>query len=114
VGDPELNLLACGPHPTKDHDVFHWFEMCDAVQSETDVIDGQSVSNFVLPLYFTASHERGSRNDFLGTVTDGKTLRSFGCESRRLHQLLRPSSANTAKTRISPCPTTRWPGNVWI
>jgi hypothetical protein len=58
--------------------VFHWFEMCDAVQSETYVVDGQTVSNFVLPLYFTASHERGSRNDFLGTVTDGKTLRSFG------------------------------------
>jgi hypothetical protein len=58
VGDPELNLLVRGPHPTKDHEVFHWFEMCDAV-------------------YFTASHERGSRNDFLGTVTDGKTLRSF-------------------------------------
>ena len=52
--------------------------MCDAVQSESYVIDGQRVSNFVLPLYFTASHERGSRNDFLGTVTDGKTLRSFG------------------------------------
>ena len=78
IGDPELNLLVRGPHPTKDHEVFHWFEMCDAVQSETYVIDGQSVSNFVLPLYFTASHERGSRNDFLGTVTDGKTLRSFG------------------------------------
>jgi hypothetical protein len=35
------------------------------------------VSNFVLPLYFTSSHERGGRNDFLGTITDGKTLRSF-------------------------------------
>jgi hypothetical protein len=52
--------------------VFHWFEMCDAVQSETYVIDGQSVSNFVLPLYFTASHERGSRNDFLVRSLTGR------------------------------------------
>ena len=79
VGDPELNLLVRGPHPTKEHSVFHWFEMCDAVQSESYEIDGKSVSNFVLPLYFTEGHELGSRNDFLGTVDrDGKTLRSFG------------------------------------
>jgi hypothetical protein len=52
--------------------------MCDAVQDETYPIDGVSVSNFVLPLYFTSSNERGGRNDFLGTATkDGKTLRSF-------------------------------------
>ena len=57
--------------------MFHWFEMCDAVQSESYVIDGKTVINFVLPLYFTASHERGSRNDFLGAVTNGTTLRSF-------------------------------------
>jgi hypothetical protein len=78
TGDPENNLLAQGPHPTKRWEVFHWFEMCDAVQEETYQIDGVSVSNFVLPLYFTASNERGGRNDFLGTITKtGKTLRSF-------------------------------------
>src|SRR5262245_19903218 len=33
IGDPEVNLLVVGPHP-KDptRDVFHWYEMCDAVQ----------------------------------------------------------------------------------
>jgi hypothetical protein len=36
------------------------------------------VSNFVLPLYFTGSEETGGRNDFLGRVHDGKTLKSFG------------------------------------
>ena len=78
VGDPENNLLVQGPHPSKPrHQVFHWFEMCDAVQSETYEIDHVAVSNFVLPLYFTSSDERGGRNDFLGTVTKGKTLRSF-------------------------------------
>jgi len=78
TGDPENNLLVQGPHPKKPRSqVFHWFEMCDAVQNETYQIDHVNVSNFVLPLYFTSSDERGGRNDFLGTVTNGKTLRSF-------------------------------------
>ncbi len=78
TGDPENNLLVQGPHPKKPRaQVFHWFEMCDAVQNETYQIDHINVSNFVLPLYFTSSDERGGRNDFLGSVTKGKTLRSF-------------------------------------
>jgi hypothetical protein len=77
VGDPEVNLLAMGPHPAQKRDVFHWYEMCDAVQAETYEIDGIEVSNFVLPLYFTSSNERGGRNDFLGRKHEGKTLRSF-------------------------------------
>jgi hypothetical protein len=79
IGDPEVNLLVMGPHPAEPRrDVFHWYEMCDAVQTETYEIDGIEVSNFVLPLYFTGSDERGGRNDFLGRRHDGKTLRSFG------------------------------------
>jgi hypothetical protein len=77
IGDPETNLLVQGPHPAVKRKVFHWFEMCDAVQDETYAIDAVHVSNFVLPLYFTSSNERGGRNDFLGTTTNGKTLRSF-------------------------------------
>src|SRR6266850_537337 len=79
TGDPENSLLVQGPHPRKPRErVFHWFEMCDAVQEETYEIDHVAVSNFVLPLYFTSSNERGGRNDFLGTITkEGKTLRSF-------------------------------------
>jgi hypothetical protein len=78
VGDPESNLLVQGAHPTKAHQrVFYWFEMCDAVQCEYYEVDGVKVSNFLLPLYFTSSDEHGGRNDFLGTITAGKTLRSF-------------------------------------
>jgi len=79
TGDPENNLLVQGPHPKKrKQQVFHWFEMCDAVQAETYQIDHVAVSNFVLPLYFTSSNERGGRNDFLGTITKEKTsLQSF-------------------------------------
>ena len=79
IGDPENNLFVAGPHP-KDHrrQVFHWFEMCDAVQDEQYEIDGVRVSNFLLPLYFTSGNEPGSRNDFLGQSHNGKTLESFG------------------------------------
>jgi hypothetical protein len=79
IGDPEVNLLAMGPHPSeRGRDVFHWFEMCDAVQAETYEIDGIEVSNFILPLYFTGGDEIGGRNDFLGRSHQGKTLKSFG------------------------------------
>lgn len=79
IGDPEVNLLVQGPHPAHPRQpVFHWYEMCDAVQAESYMIDGVEVANFVLPLYFTGGEELGGRNDFLGRAHKGKTLRSFG------------------------------------
>jgi hypothetical protein len=79
IGDPEVNLLVAGPHPSdKRKQVFHWYEMCDAVQAETYKVDDVEVSNFVLPLYFTRDAEPGSRNDFLGRRHDGHALASFG------------------------------------
>ncbi|MBI2188384.1 MAG: hypothetical protein HYU37_14880 [Acidobacteria bacterium] len=82
IGDPEVNLLVAGPHPSDGRrQVFHWFEMCDAVQAETYKVDGVDVSNFVLPLYFTRDAEPGSRNDFLGRWYNGRALASFGINS---------------------------------
>lgn len=79
LGDAQGNLLVQGPHPEKPSlEVFHWFEMCDAVQSQTYKIDGIEVSNFVLPLYFTRDEQEGGRNDFLGCLVKGKGLESFG------------------------------------
>lgn len=79
LGDPEVNLLVQGAHPSNASQVvFHWFEMCDAVQDETYSIDGVEVSNFVLPLYFTGEQESGSRNDYLGRLKGKNALRSFG------------------------------------
>ncbi len=79
IADPEVNLLVAGPHPADpSREVFHWYEMSDAVQDETYEIDGVKVSNFVLPLYFTSGEEKGGRNDFLGREHNGKTLKSFG------------------------------------
>ncbi|MCZ6463941.1 MAG: S8 family serine peptidase [Proteobacteria bacterium] len=79
VMDPEANLLVTGPHPDdSSRQVYHWYEMCDAVQDQTYKIDGIEVSNFVLPLYFTESNEKGSRNDFLGLLHGGSGVPSFG------------------------------------
>ena len=80
IGDPQGNLLVQGPHPDDpNREVFHWFEMCDAVQAQTYAIDGISVSNFLLPLYFTPGEQEGGRNDFLSARNDqGDTLLSFG------------------------------------
>ena len=79
IGDPEVNLLVQGPHPsTPGLEVFHWYEMCDAVQAETYRIDNVEVSNFLLPLYFTGEDEVSGRNDFLGRSYNGQTLKSFG------------------------------------
>jgi hypothetical protein len=76
IADPEANILIAGPHPEYPRlQVFHWYEMCDAVQDETYEIDGVEVSNFILPLYFTTNEEQGSRNDFLGRLP---ALQSFG------------------------------------
>jgi len=79
VGDAEANRLVAGPHPgDPDQEVFHWYEMCDAVQDEKYKVDGIFVSNFLLPLYFTRDTEIGGRNDFLGKRHEGKPLESFG------------------------------------
>jgi hypothetical protein len=78
LADSEANLLVAGPHPADPKkEVFHWYEMCDAVQDEKYKVDGVWVSNFVLPLYFTPDAEEGGRNDFLGRLYKKKSLRSF-------------------------------------
>jgi hypothetical protein len=85
IGDRQARKLVRGPHPEDpQRQVYHWHEMCDAVQDETYDIDGVEVSNFVLPLYFTEDAEPGSRNDFLGTKyrmvgsRETSSLASFG------------------------------------
>lgn len=79
IGDAQVNLLVAGPHPANPKKtVFHWYEMCDAVQDESYTIDGVAVANFILPLYFTDADEKGGRNDFLSRPHQGQTLKSFG------------------------------------
>src|SRR5690606_16507092 len=43
LADPECNLYCKGPHPDPaegGREVLHWFEVCDAVQAESYLIDG--------------------------------------------------------------------------
>src|SRR6476469_11074785 len=48
IADAEVNRLLMGPHPDpaqKGRMVFHWYEMCDAVQAERYELNGVPVSN---------------------------------------------------------------------
>ncbi len=111
IGDPDANRLVAGPHPgDPNHQVFHWYEVCDAVQDDRYPIDGIWVSNFLLPLYFTATGEVGGRNDFLGRLHKGRPLPSFGINpggyvgfydpSTREHERVSRSGDDRARARL--------------
>ncbi|GGP17623.1 phospholipase C [Silvimonas iriomotensis] len=73
IADPQCNLLVQGPHPANPQSVvYHYFEMCDAVQTVTYVLDGVTVSDFVLPAYF-ANSDPSARTSFCSAP-----LASFG------------------------------------
>jgi hypothetical protein len=79
LGDANVNKLVAGPDPRDpSRAVYHWYELCDAVQAESYEIEGVALSNFVTPLYFTPGEQVSARNDFLGRVYNGRTLASFG------------------------------------
>jgi hypothetical protein len=79
AADPLNNLLVQGPHPhDRRRQVFHAFELCDAVQAEGYEIEGVAVSNFVLPAYFATPAAPGVRTDFLGRPARGEALAPFG------------------------------------
>ncbi len=79
VGDPMANLLVEGPSPKdRRHKVFHYFEMCDAVQDQSYVVDGVTVSNFVLPAFFATTGSAASRRDFLGSDLASFSITSGG------------------------------------
>ncbi len=72
--DPLANCFVPGPDPRGGNNtVLHSYEVCDAVERTTYLIDGVRVSNFVTPQYFADGDGAGTRNDFLGT-----NLESFG------------------------------------
>ena len=68
--DPTANVFVPGPDP-RDPDnlskfVWHTYEVCDAVERTSYMIDDLSVSNFLTPSYFAEGDALGTRNDFLG------------------------------------------------
>jgi hypothetical protein len=67
IADPQANIYVMGPalhDPRKKW--FFWFELCDAVNSQTYEIDGIALQNFLLPPYFEPPVP-GARTNFLGT-----------------------------------------------
>ncbi len=66
VADPQGNNYVMGPSPHNPRKkVFFWFEMCDAVSSQTYEIDGIALQSFLLPAYFEPPVP-GARTNFLG------------------------------------------------
>ena len=86
IVDSTVNLFAPGPDPRDANNlVLHTYEVCDAVERTTYLIDGIAVSNFLTPSYFTIGDAVGTRNDFLGVGVD-----SFGLTQNSHIQFLRP------------------------
>jgi hypothetical protein len=74
--DPIANLWAEGPDGTE-----HAYEMCDAVEEDTFVVDGIKMSNFLHPAWFEPfQHRPGTRFDHLGLLTAPFQLRKNGYE----------------------------------
>ncbi len=108
--DAEANLLAQGPHPDPAEGgrmVYHWYELCDAVQSDVYEIDGVPVSNFLLPLYFTEGEEHQNHNDFLGTrvpsfgLAPGGYIGYFDPETGRHESYIAPGDHLAAARKAS-------------
>ena len=67
--DPTVNVVVPGPDPRPEKDdniVLHAYEVCDAVERTSYLIDGVRVSNFITQQWFFAGDAPGTRNDFLG------------------------------------------------
>ena len=64
TGDGPAHRWADGPG-NQDYAL----ELCDAVEDQSYDIDGVSVSNFVLPAFFDPRASKGSRLDFLGSLS---------------------------------------------
>lgn len=63
TGDAPANKWVDGPKG-KDYA----FELCDAVEGDAYVIDGVSVSNFLLPAFFDPKSPKGTKLDYLGKL----------------------------------------------
>jgi hypothetical protein len=76
IVDPMANAFVPGPDPRPGQNgtVLHTYEVCDAVERTSYLIDGIPVSNFVTQQYFNEGDGSGTRNDFLGTP-----VASFRC-----------------------------------
>ena len=85
IADPDVNLLVAAPHPQQPSaTVLRAYEVCDPVQGDAYAIDGIAVSNFVMPLYFSALARAVRR-----APLSGPSARALRRERRRVLFVLR-------------------------
>lgn len=78
VGDASANLWADANSNTD-----YARELCDAVESDSYLIDGVSVSNFVYPSFFDPKAAPGEKLDFMSLVTTPFEIRPGGYQIKR-------------------------------
>ncbi len=97
IADPQGNNYIKGPSP---HDprktVFYWFELCDAVSSQTYEIGGVALQSFLLPAYFEPPTP-GARTNFLGLE-----LPPFGIAPESYLGYYDPEKGSDETTHIDP------------
>ncbi len=67
--DPTVNVMVPGPDPRPGRQgniVLHTYEVCDAVERTSYLIDEVRLSNFITQQWFFSDDAPGTRNDFLG------------------------------------------------
>lgn len=108
--DPNANCFVPGPDPRPGQNgtVLHTYEVCDAVERTSYLIDGVPVSNFVTPQYFVEGNGPGTRNDFLGTkiksfeALPGCHLGFFDLSTGQFEMFVQPGSlADTLATKLA-------------
>jgi hypothetical protein len=97
LANPHCNLFHDGPAPPDatgvDGVVYYNREVCDAVSFESYEIDGVTVSDFVLPPWWTWGEERPGRTSFCGAKNyEGKPLRSFELTPRGFQPYFDPGT----------------------
>lgn len=78
IGDGPANRWVDGPSGSD-----FAAELCDACQDTFYVVDGVSVSNFVLQAFFDPKAQKGSRFDFMGKLMQPFSMTSGGYQITR-------------------------------
>lgn len=108
--DPNANCFVPGPDPRPGQNgiVLHTYEVCDAVERTSYLIDDVAVSNFVTPQYFVDGNANGTRNDFLGTklksfkALPGCHLGFFDLAANEFEIFVQPGNlADTLATKLA-------------
>ena len=96
LANPHCNNYSDGPAPPEakgtDGLVFYNREVCDAVSFESYEIDGVTVSDFVLPAWWTWAEESPGRTSFCGAKVNGHPLRSFEVTERGFQPYFDPGT----------------------